>query len=79
MRTLKSLATEPSDTERSAKTFAGFEPDVLLGFFTGSALTPSRRYPDMLRSKGAGELLILQEHVVRQSIQEIHQIDHVCS
>jgi hypothetical protein len=76
VRTLKSLATEPSDTERSAKTFAGFEPDVLLGF-TGSALTPSRRCPDMLRSEGAGELLILQEHVIRQSIQKIDEVDLV--
>jgi len=31
----------------------------------------------MLRSEGAGKLLILQEHVVRQSIQEIDEVDLV--
>lgn len=33
--------------------------------------------PDRLRSEGAGELLIVQEHAVGQSIQEIHEVDLV--
>jgi len=44
-----------------------------------SALAQSRPYPDMLRSEGVGELRIVQEHVVRQGIQEIDQIDLVLS
>jgi hypothetical protein len=32
--------------------------------FAGSALAKLTRYADMLRSEGAGELLIVQEHVV---------------
>lgn len=32
---------------------------------------------DRLRSEGAGELLIVQEHAVGQSIQEIHEVDLV--
>jgi hypothetical protein len=39
-----------------------------------SAFSQSRRYPDMLRSERVGELRIVQEHVVRQGIQEIHEV-----